>query len=162
MTEAEIDRYPSGSLVVHGGLIADDHEDAGGASGGLSRGSAVSAAGLWMGVSELPGKQVSLLHHHNDQTTLVCVISGAMSFFVTPPDGGPEEAFTVGPGEIAVIPGGLTHREENPNDERCISVVVRNSEKPTVVNIGPAEAHVPAEATGSTATGAPDAGASET
>lgn len=135
MTEAVIQHYPSGSMVVQGGLVADDHQDAGGASGGLSRGSAVSAAGLWMGVSELPGRKVSLLHHHEDQTTLVCVISGAMSFFVTPPDGGPEESFTVHPGEIAVIPGGLTHREENPNDAPCVSVVVRNSEKPTVVNV---------------------------
>ena len=139
MTQAQIDEYPSGSMVVHGGLIADDHDDAGGASGGLSRGSAVSAGGLWMGVSELGVDTPSLLHHHEDQTTLVCVISGAMTFFVTPPDGGPEEEFTARPGEIAVIPGGLTHREENPLDVPCVSVVVRNSERPTVVNLEVAE-----------------------
>ena len=92
---------------------------------------------MWMGVSSLPAGHVSLLHHHDDQTTLVCVIRGSMSFFVTPPDGGPEESFSAGPGEIAVIPGGLSHREENPSDEPCISVVVRNSEVPTVVNLEP-------------------------
>ena len=135
MTQAQIDTYPSGSMVVHGGLVADDHEDAGGASGGLSRGSAVSAGGLWMGVSELGVDQPSLLHHHEDQTTLVCVISGEMTFFVTPPDGGPEEQFSARPGEIAVIPGGLTHREENPLDVPCLAVVVRNAEVPTVVNV---------------------------
>jgi uncharacterized RmlC-like cupin family protein len=135
MTQARIDHYPSGSMVVHGGLVADDAEDAGGASGGLSRGSAVAAGGVWMGVSELPAGHASVLHHHEDQTTLVCIVRGSMWFYVTPPGGGQEEAFSAGPGQIAVIPGGLTHREENPSDEVCVCVVVRNAEQPTVVNV---------------------------
>ncbi len=135
MTQARVERFPSGSMVVHGGLVADDAEDAGGASGGLSRGSAVSAGGMWMGVSSLPPGHSSVLHHHDDQTTLVCVVRGSMWFFVTPPDGGPEEAFSAGPGQIAVIPGGLAHREENPGDEPCLCVVVRNAEVPVVRNL---------------------------
>ncbi len=162
MTEAIIDSFPSGSMLVHGGLVADDADDAGGASGGLSRGSAVSAAGMWMGVSSLPAGHVSLLHHHDDQTTLVCVIRGSMSFFVTPPDGGPEEVFSAGPGQIAVIPGGLSHREENPGHEPCVCVVVRDSEVPTVVNLETSRPPVdaPADQSGEQAGGPADGDAS--
>jgi uncharacterized RmlC-like cupin family protein len=135
MDEPEITRFAGGSLLVKGGLIADDAEDAGGASGGLSRGTAVSSSGMWMGVSELPAGHDSVHHHHDDQTTMVCIVRGAMWFHVTPPDGGPEESFLAGPGEIAVVPGGVVHREENPFDEVCLCVVVRNSEVPTVVNL---------------------------
>lgn len=137
MTQAAITEFGSGSLLVSNGLVADDHDDAGGASGGLSRGTAVSAGGVWMGVSELSADAPSIHHHHEDQTTLVCIISGEMTFLVQPPDGGPEEVFTARPGEIAVIPGGLIHREENPGDVPCVCVVVRNSETPTVVNLEP-------------------------
>ncbi len=54
-----------------------------------------------------------------------------MDFFIATADG--EEHFTAGPGQIALIPGGLVHREENLGEVGCLSVVVRNSETPTVV-----------------------------
>ncbi len=135
MTSEVVEVFASGSMLVHGGLVADNDDRAGGASGALSRGNAVSAGGLWMGVSSLEAGHVSLPHHHEDQTTLVCVIAGSMSFFVRPPDGGAEESFTAGPGQIAVIPGGLTHREENRSSVPCLCVVVRNAERPVVVNV---------------------------
>ena len=127
--------FPSGCRVIHNGIVADNVASSGGASGGLSRGTAVSAAGMWMGISVLPAGHSSTLHHHEQQTTLVCVIEGSMWFYITPPDGGPEESFRVGPGEIAVVPGGLKHREENPDIVGCLCVVVRDSEHPTVVNL---------------------------
>jgi uncharacterized RmlC-like cupin family protein len=127
--------YPSGSRVVGAGaLVADNAADAGGASGALSRGTAASAAGMWMGTSVLPPGHASVAHHHDDQTTIVCIVSGSMRFLVVGPDG--EEDFTAAAGEIAVIPGGVVHREENPGTEPCICVVARNSEEPTVVNVG--------------------------
>lgn len=133
-SSAEQVTFPSGCRVVaSGGLDADNAADAGGASGGLSRGTAVSAGGMWLGVSILPPGHWSASHHHNDQTTIVCVISGRMDFHVEGPDG--EESFTAGPGQIAVVPGGLTHRENNPGLVDCVSVVTRNSEMPTVVNV---------------------------
>ncbi|SNQ45420.1 conserved hypothetical protein [Frankia canadensis] len=126
--------YPSGSRVVAtGALEADNAADAGGASGALSRGTAVSAGGMWLGVSVLPPGHHSVAHHHEDQTTIVCVISGSMRFLVSGPEG--EEDFTAGAGQIAVIPGGLVHREENPDEVDCRCVVARNSEQPTVVNL---------------------------
>ena len=125
--------FASGCRVVSGGLLAGNDSLSGGASGGLARGSATAAAGMWMGVSELPAGYESNFHHHEDQTTMVCVISGSMEFIVDGPDG--EERFLVGPGQIAVVPGGLTHREENHGDVGCLSVVVRNSEQPVVVNL---------------------------
>lgn len=128
-------RFPSGCAVVTGGLLADNDAPSGGASGGLSRGSAIAGAGMWMGVSELPAGHVSLPHHHEDQTTMVCVVRGSMEFFVRRPDGG-EDHFTAGPGQIAMIPGGLVHREENNGDVGCLCVVVRNAEQPVVVNLG--------------------------
>lgn len=127
--------FPSGCRVVTtGGMVADNAASAGGSSGGLSRGTAASAGGMWMGVSVLPPGHASVAHHHAGQTTIVCIISGSMRFLVDGPAG--EEDFTAGPGSIAVIPGGLVHREQNPGTEECICVVARNDEKPTVVNVG--------------------------
>jgi uncharacterized RmlC-like cupin family protein len=134
-SSVEVTEFASGSRVVGAGAMdADNAADAGGGSGALSRGTAASAAGMWMGTSVLPVGGKSASHHHEDQTTLVCIISGSMRFMVEGPDG--VEDFVVGPGQIAVIPGGLTHREENPGEEACVCVVVRNSETPTVVNVG--------------------------
>lgn len=132
-SSAEQITFPSGCRVVGtGAMIADSAADAGGASGALSRGTAVSAAGMWMGTSVLPAGHDSVRHHHRNQTTIVCIISGAMRFIVEGPQG--EESFTAGSGEIAVIPGGLVHREQNPGDVDCVCVVVRDSEEPVVVN----------------------------
>lgn len=133
-SSAEQQEFPSGCTVVGtGALEADNAADAGGASGALSRGTAVSAAGMWMGTSVLAAGAVGGLHHHDGQTTIVCIVSGSMRFLVEGPEG--REDFLAGPGEIAVIPGGLVHREENPGNEDCVCVVVRNSEAPTVVNV---------------------------
>ncbi|GAA1394246.1 hypothetical protein GCM10009613_42060 [Pseudonocardia kongjuensis] len=133
-SSAEEQAFPSGCRVVGtGALVADNAADAGGASGALARGTAAAAAGMWMGTSVLPAGRGGGLHHHEDQTTIVCIVSGSMRFVVEGPGG--TEDFFAGPGEIAVIPGGLVHREENPGTEDCVCVVVRNSETPTVVNV---------------------------
>lgn len=133
-SSVEVQEFPSGCRVIgNGALEADNAQDAGGASGAMSRGTAASAGGMWMGTSVLPAGKVSLDHHHDDQTTIVCVISGVMRIVVQGPEG--EETFAAGPGEIAVIPGGLVHREENIEDVECLCVVVRNAEAPTVVNV---------------------------
>lgn len=115
-------------------MTADSARDAGGASGALARGTAAAAAGMWMGTSVLPAGHDSVYHHHAGQTTIVCIVSGSMRFLVQGPEG--IEDFTAGAGEIAVIPGGLVHREQNPGDVDCLCVVVRDSEQPVVVNIG--------------------------
>jgi mannose-6-phosphate isomerase-like protein (cupin superfamily) len=134
-SSAETTFFASGCRVVaSGALEADNAADAGGASGALARGTAVSAGGMWLGTSVLPVGHASVSHHHNDQTTIVCIISGRMTFHVEGPEGG--EEFTVGPGQIAVVPGGLTHRETNPGDVDCLCVVTRNAEHPDVVNVG--------------------------
>jgi uncharacterized RmlC-like cupin family protein len=125
--------FPSGSRVIDSGLIADNSVEAGGGSGALSRGSAASAGGMWMGVSKLPPGHFSVPHHHADQTSLVCIVAGAMRFRVHGPDG--TEEFTASAGQIAVIPGGLVHEEFNDRDVECLCVVTRNSEKPIVRNV---------------------------
>lgn len=133
-SSVDVRSYPSGCRIVGvGALDADNADDAGGASGAMSRGTAASAGGMWMGTSVLPAGMVSANHHHDDQTTIVCVISGVMRMVVQGPEG--EERFEAGPGQIAVIPGGLVHREENTGTEECLCVVVRNAEAPTVVNV---------------------------
>ncbi|TGD85453.1 cupin domain-containing protein [Mycolicibacterium sp. CH28] len=133
-SSAEQIAFPSGSRVVSAAAMeADNAADAGGASGALSRGTAAAAGGMWMGVSALPPGHHSVAHHHQGQTTIVCIISGAMRFLVEGPDG--EEDFTAGPGQIVVVPGGLVHREENPGDVPCLCVVARNAEEPAVVNV---------------------------
>jgi uncharacterized RmlC-like cupin family protein len=125
--------FPSGSFLLTTRVRADNAESAGGGSGGLSRGSAVSGGGMWMGISDLPAGHDSALHHHDDQTTIVHVLSGEMTFTVGE-DGA--EVFTAGPGDFAVIPGGVVHRETNPSSELCRCIVVRNSEAPVVRNLG--------------------------
>ncbi len=137
-SSAEQTTYASGCRVVgSGAMTADSAADAGGASGALARGTAASAAGMWMGTSVLPAGHDSVFHHHEGQTTIVCIISGTMRFLVEGPDG--LEDFAADAGEIAVIPGGLVHREQNPGDIDCVCVVVRDSEAPVVVNVGNAE-----------------------
>jgi uncharacterized RmlC-like cupin family protein len=130
--ELERVQYPSGSFMLTKRVEANNAVSAGGGSGGLSRGSAVSAAGMWMGISDLPPGHNSVFHHHEDQTTIVHVLSGAMTFIVGV-DGA--EVFTAGPGDFAVIPGGVIHRETNPSAELCRCIVVRNSEAPIVRNL---------------------------
>ncbi|BBY84734.1 cupin domain-containing protein [Mycolicibacterium tokaiense] len=125
--------YPSGCSVVDSGLVADNSAAAGGGSGSLARGSAASAGGMWMGVSKLPPGHSSVPHHHADQTSLVCIVGGAMRFRVHGPDG--IEEFSASAGQIAVIPGGLVHEEFNDLAVECLCVVTRNSEKPTVCNV---------------------------
>lgn len=133
-SSVDVIEFPSGCRVVGvGALAADNAQDAGGGSGAMSRGTAASAGGMWMGTSVLPAGKVSSDHHHDDQTTIVCVISGVMHIVVAGPAG--QEEFSAGPGEIAVIPAGLVHREENTGAEECVCVVVRNAEAPTVVNV---------------------------
>ncbi|ANY25015.1 MULTISPECIES: cupin domain-containing protein [Gordonia] len=125
--------YPSGSRLVDSGLVADNSESAGGGSGSLARGSAASAGGMWMGVSKLPPGHQSVPHHHQDQTSIVCIVDGAMRFRVHGPDGA--EEFTASAGQIAVIPGGLVHEEFNDLDIECVCVVTRNNENPVVRNV---------------------------
>jgi uncharacterized RmlC-like cupin family protein len=132
--DPDVTRFDSGAILVTGGVEADDASDAGGGSGGLHRGSAIGAAGVWAGVSELPGGPQSTPHHHGDQTTIVYLITGAMEFTIMGDEG---HAFTAHAGDFAVVPAGLTHAERNPSpDQPCLSVVVRtNGEMPTVVNL---------------------------
>jgi uncharacterized RmlC-like cupin family protein len=133
-SSVETTTFPSGCRVVGAGaMLADNAADAGGASGAMSRGTAASAGGMWMGTSVLAAGQESALHHHDGQTTILCVIGGTMWLYVDGPAG--EEELVVNAGEIAVVPGGLTHREVNQGDVDCLCVVVRNSETPTVVNV---------------------------
>jgi uncharacterized RmlC-like cupin family protein len=133
-SSVETVEYPSGARVVLGGAMdADNAADAGGASGALARGTAAAVPGMWMGTSVLAAGQTSARHHHDDQTTIVCVVSGTMRVFVEGPAG--EEELVAGPGQMAVIPGGLVHREVNDFAVDCVCLVARNSEHPAVVNV---------------------------
>ena len=115
------------------GVEADDHTDAGGASGGLHRGAAIGAAGVWAGLSELPAGHQSTPHHHGEQATIVYLISGAMEFTLYGDDG---HVFTAHQGDFAVIPAGAVHSERNPSPDSCLCVVVRTEgEVPTVTNL---------------------------
>jgi uncharacterized RmlC-like cupin family protein len=125
--------YPSGCRVASGGLVADNAKSAGGGSGGMRRGSAVSDKGIWMGTSVLPPGHASVRHHHDGQATIVYILSGSMAFLVDGPNG--DEVFEAGEGEFAVIPGGIVHREENRGTSDCVCIVARNATIPQVVNL---------------------------
>lgn len=130
---SEITQFPSGAILVTGGVEPDDHTDAGGASGGLHRGAAIGAAGVWAGVSDLPAGHQSTPHHHGDQATIVYLISGAMEFTLY---GDTAHTFIARRGDFAVIPAGVIHSERNPSPETCLSVVVRtHGEVPTVTSV---------------------------
>jgi uncharacterized RmlC-like cupin family protein len=128
-----VERFPSGALRVTGGVSADDAADAGGRSGGLHRGTAVGAEGVWAGVSELPAGHRSTAHHHGPQATIVFLITGSMEFTIQSDE---PHGFTARAGDFAVIPAGVVHAEYNPGPDGCLCVVVRtNGETPTVVNL---------------------------
>jgi uncharacterized RmlC-like cupin family protein len=129
-TESAPEELECGALVVRGARVAiDSKEDAGGASGALDRGSALSFAGLWAGVTSLAPDSKSSPHHHGPQATIIFVLSGQMSVVIT--DGGGQ--LEIGPGDFAAVPAGVVHWEENASDEPCRSVVVRTGETPVVV-----------------------------
>ena len=133
--DTRITNHPAGAMVVAGGVVADDAVEAGGASGGLHRGAAFGAAGVWCGVSELAAGHVSTPHHHGPQATIVYLMTGMMEFAVWD-ENGDQHTFSAKAGEFAVIPAGVVHAENNPSDEGCLSMVVRTEgEVPTVVNV---------------------------
>jgi mannose-6-phosphate isomerase-like protein (cupin superfamily) len=132
--ESELETFPSGAVLRAGGVVADNAAEAGGGSGGLSRGGDLSYAGLWSGVSELPPGHASTPHHHGDQATIVYIVNGAMTFVVEGPDG--TEEFTAYAGDFAAIPAGAVHSERNPSvDENCFCIVTRTGAVPVVVNL---------------------------
>lgn len=89
---------------------------------GMVREEAFASEGRWAGIVQIDRGVLSGWHHHGRHDTYFYVLSGAVRVESGP---GGRSAVEVGPGDFALIPAGVTHRESNPTEEEQRVVVFR-------------------------------------
>ncbi len=106
---------------------------------GMQRVAAVSrelagSSGIWAGVTVVQPHVASGKHHHGELETVIYVVSGHGRI-----RWGDNLEFQedVEPGDFIYVPPFVPHQEVNPSDEPSQWVIVRNSQEPIVVNMGP-------------------------
>ncbi|MEU3446327.1 cupin domain-containing protein [Streptomyces thermolilacinus] len=89
---------------------------------------------LWMGLVENPPLSVTDNHHHGDSEAGVYVVSGHPVFVYH--DGTREVRLQGGPGDFFLVPPYVPHREENPDpDEPVVVVIARTTREPVKVPV---------------------------
>lgn len=71
------------------------------------------------------------IHHHASQDTIIYGVRGRGAIET---DNGKTRQ-EVGPGDWAIIPAGVEHREMNDGDEEVIWVIVRGGRQAEVINV---------------------------
>ena len=105
---------------------------------GMQRVAAVSkelsgSLGLWAGITVVAPNIASGIHHHGETETVIYVVSGHAKMRWG--DRMQYEA-DVEPGDFIYVPPFAPHQEINPSpDTPSQWVIVRNSQKPIVVNL---------------------------
>ncbi|MEV3872452.1 cupin domain-containing protein [Streptomyces sp. NPDC049906] len=95
-------------------------------------GSTVGSRRLWMGLVENPPLSATDDHHHGDSEAGIYVVSGHPVFVFH--DGTEEVRITAGPGDFVLVPPFVPHREENPDPEEPVVVVIaRTTQEPVKV-----------------------------
>ncbi|MBH5333632.1 cupin domain-containing protein [Streptomyces pactum] len=98
-------------------------------SGGM-----VGSRKLWMGMVENPPASSTDNHHHGDSEAGVYVVSGHPVFVYH--DGEREVRIEAGPGDFVYVPPFVPHREENPDPEEPVVVVIaRTTQEPIKVSV---------------------------
>ncbi|WKX69977.1 cupin domain-containing protein [Streptomyces sp. XD-27] len=106
-------------------------------------GGTVGSTNLWMGLVENPPLSATDNHHHGASEAGIYVVSGHPVFVFH--DGTQEVRISAGPGDFLLVPPFVPHREENPDpDEPVVVVIARTTQEPIKVSV-PELYHVLAE-----------------
>jgi uncharacterized RmlC-like cupin family protein len=125
--EAPMDRHQDRVVV-----IPPDGRIVGPATPGMERQQAIVTEGMWAGSVRTEPGMVSGWHHHGEFETAVYVLSGTLRF-----ESGPEGADVAdaGPGDFALVPKGVVHRESNPSENASDAIVVRAGHGSSLFNV---------------------------
>ncbi|MES9511336.1 cupin domain-containing protein [Streptomyces sp. NPDC000609] len=97
-------------------------------------GGTVGSKKLWMGLVENPPSSATDNHHHGDSEAGIYVVSGHPVFVYH--DGVQEVRISAGPGDFLLVPPFVPHREENPDpDEPVVVVIARTTQEPIKVSL---------------------------
>ncbi|GAA3162738.1 MULTISPECIES: cupin domain-containing protein [Streptomyces] len=97
-------------------------------------GGTVGSRKLWMGMVENPPLSATDNHHHGASEAGIYVVSGHPVFVFH--DGTGEVRITAGPGDFLHVPPFVPHREENPDPEEPVVVVIaRTTQEPIKVSL---------------------------
>jgi uncharacterized RmlC-like cupin family protein len=99
---------------------------------GVTRREAFTDGHVWVGTVENGPHQASGWPVHPGHDTYAHVIDGR--FFVESGPGG-SDRIEIAPGDFALIPRGLVHREGNAGAAPCHGVIVRVGDGPVTVNL---------------------------
>ncbi len=99
---------------------------------GVTRFEAFADDHVWVGRIENEPHQASDWHVHPGHDTYAHVTAGV--FFVEFGPGGTER-LEIAPGDFALIPRGVVHREGNAGAEATVGIAVRVGEGPVTVNL---------------------------
>ncbi|CAL9295796.1 cupin domain-containing protein [Streptomyces sp. SudanB25_2051] len=89
---------------------------------------------LWMGLVVNPPLSATDDHHHGDSEAGIYVVSGHPVFVYH--DGVREVRLQGGPGDFFLVPPYVPHREENPDpDEPVVVVIARTTQEPVKVSV---------------------------
>ena len=104
---------------------------------GVARLEAFADEHVWVGRFHNTPRQESAWHTHPGHDTYAYGISGRFCIDFGP---GGAERIEVGPGDFALVPKGVVHRETNPGDDPNEGIVFRVGGGPVIVNLdGPEE-----------------------
>jgi mannose-6-phosphate isomerase-like protein (cupin superfamily) len=98
---------------------------------GIHRRQAFAGEDRWVGYVETEPGEWSGWHHHGETDTYMYVLAGGLEFEFGPA----RERLIVGPGDFALMPAGVVHRERTPPGGSGEIVLVRLGPGPAVVNV---------------------------
>ncbi|MFF7251101.1 cupin domain-containing protein [Embleya sp. NPDC008237] len=97
-------------------------------------GGTVGSRKLWMGLVVNPPSSATDNHHHGDSEAGVYVVSGHPLYFYH--DGTGEVRIEAGPGDFLHVPPFVPHREENPDpNEPVVVVIARTTQEPIKISV---------------------------
>jgi uncharacterized RmlC-like cupin family protein len=126
-TPSTAENPPPGNRVHHVGADELDGYTA-------ISGATVGSKKLWMGLVRNPPLSATDNHHHGDSEAGIYVVSGHPVFVFH--DGAREVRISAHPGDFLLVPPNVPHREENPDpNEPVVVVIARTTQEPIKVSV---------------------------
>lgn len=112
-------------------ISPEELTDAAGTAG-MTRKEAVATSTIWSGVVHTEPQTMSGWHHHGDHDTVAYVLAGTVRVEFGSAGSDAVEAHE---GDFLYVPGGVVHREGNPDSEPGRLTVFRSGSGPPVINV---------------------------